>query len=185
MSTLSKVAIGIFALFIISFVSCAGYVVSTNNQCVEYEKRIEAQYKKNQNVYDAFWKTVKEVAQVPEMYAEDTKKLYKEVLAGRYGEGGSRAMWQWLKEQNPNLDASLYKSIQQAIEAGRTDFKLNQTVLLDMKAQYEMYKGKFPRSFITNILGFPKIDLKQFDIVTSAETEKAFINKKADFIKIK
>jgi len=185
MSLGAKIGLGALMLFVIMAVSCGGYLISTNNQCIEYEKRIEAQYKKNQNVYDSFWKTVKEVAQVPEMYAEDTKKLYKEVLSGRYGAGGSRAMWQWLKEQNPNLDASLYKNIQQAIEAGRIDFKLNQTVLLDMKAQYDMYRSKFPRSIFASIFGFPKVDLAKMDIVTSDETEKAFVTKKSGVIKLK
>lgn len=54
-----------------------------------------------------------------------------------------------------------------------------------MKAQYETYIGKFPRVVVVNMLGFPKINLKDFDIVISTETEKAFKEKKAEAIKIR
>lgn len=185
MKTAARIGIGVAVFFLLTFISCGGYIMSTYNTCIELEKRIEAQYKNNQNVYDTFWKTVKEIAQVPEMYAEDTKKLYKEVLSNRYGKDGSKAMFQFLKEQNPNLDASLYKKIQQAIESGRTDFKKNQTVLIDIKAQYEMYINKFPRVIFARMFGFPRINLKEFDIVTSEETSQAFTTKKAGAIKLK
>lgn len=148
------------------------------NTCVEYEQRIQAQYSKNQNVYDSFWKTVKEVAQVPEKYAKDTKSLYESVLTGRYGENGSQAMFQFLKESNPTLDASLYKTIQNAMEAGRRDFKNNQTILIDIKQQYVTYVSKFPRIMVSRFMGYPKIDLTKFDIVTSDTTEKVFETKK-------
>jgi hypothetical protein len=184
MSTVVKILIGFVAFILITGISFTGCFVSINNSCITFEKQIEAQYKKNQNVYDNFWKTVKEVAQVPDKFKDDTIKLYQGIMSGRYGKNGSKAMFQFLKEQNPMLDASLYKQVQQAIEAGRNDFKNNQTILIDLKAQYEMYKGKFPTSFVASMMGFPKIDLKKFDIVTSDETDKAFETKKSAPVKV-
>lgn len=184
MNIFGKIAIGVLTLFIVFGAIGCSYFVSTKNTCVSFEQRVQAQYTKNQNVYDSFWKTVKEVAQVPDKYAKDTKSLYESVLKGRYGEKGSQAMFQFLKESNPTLDASLYAKIQEAMEAGRRDFKNNQTVLIDIKQEYQIYIGSFPRSIVVSILGYPSINLKDFDIVTSDQTEKAFKDKKADEIKI-
>ena len=115
MNIIGKIAIGVLTLFLVlGFMSCS-YVVSSKNTCVAFEQRIQAQYTKNQNVYDNFWKTVKEVAQVTDKYAKDTKALYESVLKGRYGEKGSQAMFQFLKESNPTLDASLYSRIQENV----------------------------------------------------------------------
>ena len=184
MNIVGKIAVGIVALVVLLFAVGCSYVVGTNNSCVSFEQRIQAQYTKNQNVYDSFWKTVKEVAQVPDKYAADTKSIYEAALKGRYGADGSKAVFQFLKEQNPTLDASLYKTIQDAMQSGRRDFKNNQTVLIDIKQEYQIYIGSFPRSFVAKALGYPTINLKDFDIVTSDQTDKAFQTKKADEIKI-
>jgi len=184
MNIFAKIGVGLVVLILFTIIGCGSYVASTNNTCIVYEQRLQAQYTKNQNVYDSFWKTVKEVAQVPEKYAKDTKSLYEGVLKGRYGEKGSQAMFQFLREQNPTLDASLYKTIQNAMESGRRDFKNNQTILIDIKQEYQIYINSFPRVIVARGLGFPKIDLSKFDIVTSDQTEKAFETKKVDEIKI-
>lgn len=185
MNTITKVLIGIIAIIFLGGILSCSYIMSVNNTCVDFETQIEAQYKKNQSTYDTFWKTVKETAQVPEMYANDVKNLYKEVMRGRYGADGSKAMFQFLKEANPNLDPGMYRSIQQAIESGRGSINITNQQLLSLKQKYDGYRKKFPTSIITSALGWPKIKLDDFDIVTSDETDKAFKTKKADMIKLK
>jgi hypothetical protein len=185
MTTGTKILIGAAALLVIGGVSCVGTLVGTNNSCVRHESNIKAQYKQNQNNYDNYWKKLKETAQVPEMYANDLKKLYDGAITGRYGPNGSQAVFQFLKEQNPQLDVSMYKQIQQVIEAGRNDFEASQKTLLDKKRVYEIYIGEFPNSFVAGFLGFPKIDLAKYDIVTSGETQEAFETKKAGEIKLR
>jgi len=65
-------------------------------------------------------------------------------------------------------------------------FKVECTkMLIDKKRGYEVYSGKFPRSFIAGFLGFPKIDLDKYDIVTSEETERTFKEKKSQPFKIR
>lgn len=172
-------------IFIIGIVSC-GAVIGIHNECVKQEAGIKAQYKQNQNNYDNYFKKLKEIAQVPEMYVADLKKVWDGVMSGRYGKNGSRATWQWLKEHNPKLDVSMYKKIQSVIEGGRADFEQNQKMLLDKKRLYEdTYLKVFPNSIIASIMGFPKMDLASMDIVTSEATEKIFKTKKSGHIKLK
>jgi hypothetical protein len=180
MSTALKIVLGLVALVVILGVGCVASIIGINNDFVAKEESIQAQYKQNQNNYDSMWKKIKEVASVPEMYKDDMKEVFNSAIAGRYGEKGSQAMFQWIKEHNPNFDASLYTKIQTVIESGRDSFAADQKVLLDMKRVYQTRLKKFPHSLVANNLGYPKIDLAQFDIVTSGKTEEVFKTKKDD-----
>jgi hypothetical protein len=120
------------------------------------------------------WKRIKESAQVPAMYASDLKKLYDGAISSRYGAGGSKAMFQFIKEHNPNLDASIYKQLQRTIEAGRKEFAAGQTILLDKKRVYESHLRSNTGVVWAGVLGYPTIDLDKFDIVTSGRTQDAF-----------
>lgn len=171
--------LGLFGLCIF------GAVVSLNNGCVLQEAGIVAQYKQNQNNYDNYFKKVMEVAQVPDMYTNDLKELYDVAMKGRYGSNGSGAIFQWLQEQNPTLDVGVYIQIQQVMEAGRNSFEVNQKMLLDKKRVYETYIKTFPNNVLASFLGFPKLILSDYDIVTSTETEAIFQQKKSEYLKIK
>ena len=180
-----KIFIGA-VLFTLLLGGCGvGAVIGFNNDCVNQETGLKAQYKQNQNNYDNYIKKLKETAQVPDMYADDLRKLYKETITGRYGADGSKAMFQFLKEQNPTLDSSLYTKIQQIIESGRNSFEADQKTLLDKKRVYENKLQQFPGNIVASTLGFPKINLADYDIVTSQETDDAFKNKKSDPVNLR
>lgn len=179
--------IGLVLLAIVFFIGSlfVGSIIGINNELVNQEQIIKAQYDENRNNYDNFFKKVREVSQVPAMYTEDLKKVYDGVISNRYGKDGSQAMFQFIKEHNPNFDASLYKQIQQVIEAGRNDFETNQKMLIDKKRVYETMLNVFPKNILAKILGFPKIDLSKLTIITSDETEKAFQTKKSEPLKLR
>ena len=185
MSTGLKVALGVGVLFLVVGVSCAGSLIGTNNGLVAQEQGIKAQYKQNHNNNDNMWKKIKEVAAVPTMYTDDLKKVYDSAIQNRYGPSGSQAMFQFLKEHNPTFDSSKYIQIQRVVEAGRNSFESNQTMLIDKKRTYETELGQFPTNFVAGFLGFPKIDLDKFDIVTSESTQEAFETKKTDEVKLR
>lgn len=184
MNTLTKVLLGGVTLVVVIGFILFGGVVSLNNEFVRQEAGIKAQYKQNQNNYSNYFNKLKEIAQVPKMYAKDLKDIYTAAIKGRYGEGGSKAVFQFLKEQNPNLDASLYTKIQSVIESGRNSFEADQKLLLDKKRVYEQDLQVFPNSFIAGILGFPKIDLDEYDIVINDATAEAFETKRAGPIEL-
>lgn len=185
MSRKLVIALGVvLPLFI--FGSLVGsWLMSVNNNCVSYEQKIKKQYEQNKNVYDNYFKTVKEAGQVPEMYIEGLKKVFDSAMTSRYGEEGSRAVFQWIQEQNPQVDPAIYKKIQDIIEAGRNEFSANQTTLLDVKREYETYFGRWPTSWGVRLVGYPRINLADYGIVTSAKTEEEFKNKKSEPIQLK
>lgn len=179
------VAIGVVVGLVVLLFVGIGIVVSTNNTCVVHEAGIKAQYDQNKNNYDNYFKKLMEAAQVTDAYRDDMQKLYDGVMAGRYGANGSQAMMQWIKEHNPNVDAALYRQLQQIIEAGRNGFEADQKQLIDKKRSYEIYTASFPRNLAVSVLGFPKIDLAKYGIVTSERTEQDFERKKSEPFKIR
>lgn len=183
-NTLKIVLAGLAVMFTV-FIIIVATVWGFYNTCVRMERGLEAQYSQNQNNYSNYFSTIKELAQVPSMYTDDLQKVYKGVMEGRYGADGSKAVFQFIKEHNPDFDSSLYGKIQNAIMAGRQSFEADQKMLLDKKNAYLIRLETGIGAVLSGILGFPRKDLSVFDIVTNAETEEAFRTKKAAPIQLR
>lgn len=175
---MNKLVIGILAsvvgLIVIVVAACFMSYVSANNYGAAVEAQLRAQYSNNQNILTGYYQKIKEAAQVPDMYAEDLKKVTTAAIQGRYGDKGSQATFQWLKEQNPQLDVKVYTKLQQIIEAGRDEFKNGQSKMLDIKRQYEAQQGFFWRGMWLRIAGYPKEDMSKYKPVIVDSVEKAF-----------
>jgi hypothetical protein len=183
-----QVLIGLSAVvgivILVGVLFAVGYV-SFSNQANSFEVSIRNKYENNQNVYDNGFKKVSEIAQVPAMQVDALKQIYDAAIKGRYGANGSQATMQWIKEQNPNLDQSTFRKIQQTIEEFRDEFQSNQTALISERQEYERYLSATTSGRFYNMIGnYPHIDMSKFDIVTSDQTEKAFETKKADPLQI-
>lgn len=181
---MSKVAIGILAaaglVVVIGLGLILGYI-SFTNEANRQEIGIKAQYDKNRNIYDNGWKSVMEMAQVPQMYAEQLKELYQDTLKGRYGANGSQAMMQFIQESNPQLPAEIYVKLQQRMEAFRTEFMSTQNDLVSRKQTYEnLLTATTSGRFYNMIGGYPHIDLDKYSIVTSDKTEEDFERKRSE-----
>lgn len=171
-------ALGSFMALVVMVV--IGYVNFGNN-ANQFEIIIKAQYKQNQNNYDNGWKEVMEKAQIPDMYTNRLQELYRTAMTGRYGQDGSKALFQFLQEQNPTLDPEIFRQIQQSIETFRKRFEAEQKTLIAKKQTYETYLyATYAGRFYNMIGGYPRIDLDEYDIVTSEKTTEDFKSKKAE-----
>lgn len=174
--------LGIVVLFAVIYIAM---VFGYRGDCVRAEAGIKAQYEQNQNNYDNMWKKFKEMTQVPDMYVADMKKLWDSAIQGRYGEGGSKAIVQFITEHNPQLDSAIYTKLQTAIEAGRNSFSADQQQLVDKKRQYEVVLLGNRALFVGFFFGFPTIDFDDYAIVTSDETQDAFKTRKSGRIELR
>lgn len=161
------VVAGIAAVGVTSWISA----YNTGNRL---ENAIKATYEDNQNVLAQYSNRIAEAAQVPAMQRDDLTAVVTAALDARYGEDGSRAMFQFLQEQNPTIDSSVYVELQRIIVAGRQDFQVAQTRLIDQKRVYETALGSFWQGTWMGLAGFPRVDLDEYNIVTNARTEEAF-----------
>ena len=161
------ILIAILIVAIASYISAVNYGVSAEN-------RLKAEWENNEQILAQYSQKIGEAAQVPGMARDDLIKVFTGALGARYGAGGSQATMQWIKEQNPNLDAKMYIKLQQMIEAGRDEFKNAQTKLIDVKRQYENALGFFWQGMWLRIVGYPKIDLSKYKIITNDYANDAF-----------
>ena len=157
----------------VAFTLVASYVTNYNygNRA---EKTIQATWTDNENILAQYSLKVMEVAQVPAMYKADVIEIYTKTLEARYGEEGSQAMFQFLKEQNPQIDSELYGRIQQIMEAGRTEFRVAQTRLVDQTRVYETNLGYLWKGFWLETAGYPTINLAEYQPITSDYASEAF-----------
>jgi len=175
--TIVGIIVGIAVLLAASL--AFGYV-NFGNEANRSENGIVAAWTNNKNVYDNGWKTVMEKAQVPKEYIGQMKDVYDGVMKGRYGPNGSQALLQFIKEQNPTIDASVYRDIQQAVEIFHNQFAQAQTELVSRKQEYQnLLTGTMHGRFYNLVAHYPHIDLSKYDIVTSTKTEQDFDTKRA------
>ncbi len=159
----------IFGVVIALLIGFGSNIVSIYNYGNRAEKQIVAEHKNLENVLGQYSIKVAEAAQVPDMYKSDMKEVVSAALQGRYGANGSKAVFQWLKEDNSpaKLDSALYAKIQQIIEAGRNEFQNNQTRFIDIKRGYETNLGYAWTGLWLGVFGYPRIDLDKYQITTT------------------
>jgi hypothetical protein len=198
MSSNSNVILGLVGAAALTLVIGGGTLamvgVGAYNNIIKQEKGITAVYRGSMLEYDKFWKTVSETAQVPDRYKDDFKDVLLSATEARYE--GKDPMMNWIQEQNPALDATLYAQVQRVIETGRQDFTVSQTTLVDRQRKYDESLSVFPNSLFASWVGFPSelcspgtcteyqpqedidhdglITVMDYRIVTSAKTKNTF-----------
>jgi len=165
------VVVGIFVAIIGVAV---GSYISNYNYGNRTENQIVASSENNENILAQYSLKISDMAQVPTMYKDDVKEVYTAAITGRYGADGSKAMFQWLKEKNPDLDPSMYVRLQQAMEAGRNKFENAQTELIDIKRGYKTNLGYLWKGMWLRIAGYPKLNLDKYKIITSTHAQETF-----------
>lgn len=145
MSATAIVIISIVALIII----IVSLYFSYNNKEIALRKESQAQLGKIETVRDRMFQIIREQANVSNEYREAFEKIYPEIIAGRYREGGE--LMKWIQEANPQFDTSLYKTLSNSIEIQRTAFTSEQNRMLDILNQRNTLIESYPsRWFITN-----------------------------------
>jgi hypothetical protein len=160
----------------VAIICGTSYVVSYNS-ANRLEKSVEAAAENNKNILAQYGNKIAEAAQIPDMQRDDLIAVTTAAIEGRYGKDGSKALFQMITEQNPQLDPTLYVQLQQMIEAGRNDFTFAQTELVEKTRIYETQLGSFWTGTWMNVAGYPKIDLEDYKIVSTVRADEAFETK--------
>ena len=173
---------GIFLALIL--LVCGSAYIGAANYGNASEQALQAKLSDSQNILANYTTSIAEMIQVPEMYKKDLGDIIDKTFKGRYGDGGSKAMFQFIKEQNLNLDPSMYKNVQQKMESGRNEFKDSQTALIDYKRSYMTSLGSFWDGFWLKRAGYPKMDLAAIQPVINDHTAEAFKTHRDEGIKL-
>lgn len=176
----------ILLLVAITFFGSIAFLVgsyfSYANKAAEIENLLITKRDDNKNVMAGYSTKIKEIAQTAHLGTDAQMKLIELANKSRYGDSGSKASVSFITEQNPNIDMSLLKNMQQVIEAERTRFTTVQTEMLDIRRSYKTMLSKPYDSFWLHLAGFPKIDFKDFDVISNSYTDKSFEEKRAEAI---
>lgn len=172
-STLSVV--GVIAIVLVVCLLAGGctvgiWAVSVNNKAVDLERAITAQQGVCEVQYDTMKKTIFQEAQISDKYAEDFKKVFPEIIAGRY-KGEGNPLLKFITESNPKFSTKLYAKLMVTIESQREKFKTEQKKLLDLVREHESLTSpdRFPHRFVVGGRRTPDIT-----IVTSDDAKDAF-----------
>lgn len=165
------IGVGLLALLIVGVISYASAVAFG----AQHENGIKATYENNKQILGSYTTRVAEMAQVPEMARDDLAAVMESAFNGRYGENGSQAAVQLIVEAYPGqIDPALYRNLQTTIEAGRIEFRDNQTILIDKKRTYQQNLDYVFKGFWLRMAGYPKINLDDYNVVTSTSAERSF-----------
>lgn len=151
-----------------------GSFISYGNYGARAENGLQTKLDDNRQLLGKHSTQIAEMAQVNDMYKDDLKEVYTAAIEGRYGENGSGAVMQWIKEQNPNMDSALYIRLSQKIEANRDEFANAQRELLDQKRVYQNALDVFWSGLWLKLAGYPKINLDDIKVVNSTHSNKAY-----------
>jgi len=143
--------------------------VSYSNSEVRLRNQVTAQQKSNEAVFDNTWKIISQQAQIADQYKEAFKKIYPDLMAGRYGNARGGALMSFITESNPTFDVKLYEKVANSVEAQRTVFTNEQRKLIDIKREHDNVRTTFPGSFFVG----SRAEV-QIVIVTSSKTDAAF-----------
>lgn len=168
------IVLGVLAALVALIIAGIMIVIGANNTANSFEQQIKAQREANENSLATYGQKIQEAVQVPALMREDLMKAARAAMEGRYGADGSKAVVQVLREQNPNLDPSLYTRLTQIIESGRDEFKTRQDRLVDIKRAYTTALGSLPQGAIMRFVGFPRINLDDYKIVSTERAQDAF-----------
>lgn len=174
----AKLVLGVIAFFFSAFLLMGGALVMMYIDAANYgnatEVTLEQSWSDLQNVHGQYTLKVQEVAAVPETYKNDLKEVMVGVMQSRMGQDGSKALFQFFKEHNINIDSAMYIKIQQIIEAGRNQIEVHTRRVLDVKGTYQERLGRIPDKFFLAFAGYPKVDLAKYKPIVSNHTKETF-----------
>lgn len=170
---------GIIAISFVALLFLIGGTIAVSyikyaNMGARMENTIKAEYEDMQNILGQYAPKIRDALGVTELQTDAVLKVFTGANESRYGKGGSNATFQWIKEQNPNLDQTTFVKVQQLIEAGRNKFENAQTKFIDTKRAYRTQLDYVWSGLWMSIAGYPKIDLDKYKIVKSSHATKAF-----------
>lgn len=177
----AMVGLGMLAVVGITVASLVGQYYSSYAEGARSDEQVVAAYDDMESILGQASLKVAEVAKVPGMMSSDLQDVIKAGMEGRYGENGSQATFQWIQENYPGqVDASLYKQIQQVIEGSRANFESAQRKFIDIRRGYQTKLNNDPllaEGWWLKLAGFPKIDLDEYAIISSGHAKETFKTK--------
>lgn len=155
-------------------------LISVYNQEASLKVLYDAKVKDNQSEFDNMWKKISQTAEIPDKQKDAFKEVFVEYAKARTSSNAGSVM-NWVQENNPAIDLSIYNQILNIVTASRDGWTMRQKELVDISRQYNNNLAIFPRNLMLKLCGFQVVDPQ---IITSSRTEKAFESGKDDDVSL-
>jgi hypothetical protein len=166
------------ALLLIVGMGCTVSYIGFRQDCVSFENNISAQDKEMQNVDTEITNSLQTQGLAVGEYKDLVVGAIKAANTGRYGADGSKAMMQWIKEQNPTIDPSIFKKIMVCAESGYAKFAAAQRKKIDLCRVYRKQLEQQQQVPIWGSIvtaGFPRKPWTELErVIVSEDTAKTW-----------
>lgn len=169
---IAAVVVMVIALFAMMVGSgFVGFFNTSTRLTASYEAKVDA----NKADFDNMWKTLKQVASVPDQHRkgfESVMTKYAEARTGG-GEGSGDTFLSIMNEAVPDFtgSADLFAKIQTVVEAKREGWTMRQKELRDLKREHDTLLRTFPGAFYNGFIGHEELVAV---VITSGKTKETF-----------
>jgi hypothetical protein len=155
--------VGMFGMGTLSFFNTSTSLITA------YEAKLDA----NKADFDNMWKTIQQVAQVPDQHKEGFKDVMTSYAAARSSGEGAGSFLSIMKEAVPDFsgNAELHAKIQTVVEAQRGVWTTRQKELRDIKRAHDTLVRTFPGVAYNALIGHEELVAV---VITSTKTEATF-----------
>ncbi len=182
MNTAAKTGITIGAVVAVGLLWFISSYFGYANDAVDFEVAVEAGVEDNRQQLGQYRISVVEATSVLGLGSDLQGDSVTKQIEARYGEGGSNAAMQWIKENNhAGVSQEVLVGINRQIQAGRTDFANAQKRLLDVCRGYKRLQRQPYSRFWLGVTGYPSDEYNDVGgngtlcrAVTSAGAKSAF-----------
>ena len=150
---------------------------SYNNEEKTLRNKAEAEIGVLEASVDNCWKKIAQVSKASEKYEKAFKESYAEIFSARYE--GDNPLMNWIKEDNPKLDSSIYKKIQDIIDSERDHLLAQQTTVLDVIREHKTLCETWPGNWF--IKNKTPIEFKVISSTRTKEIMKTGLDDNIDF----
>src|SRR5262249_3011764 len=137
--------LGIVVALIAGAFSIYSYFNTLQQQGVDYETQLNAQYLDNQNILSAYKSTIYEQAGIANLKSDKLDQIITDAVKGRYeghtsAQPGQGQLFSAITEAYPNIDLNVYDKIAEQVAKGREGYRATQTKLLTMLQGYDKWR---------------------------------------------
>lgn len=174
----------VFALLFGTMLLVAGAVtvwaIGVQNRFVSLENQISAEYDKGKAILSQGGQAVADMSKLTGVAAKQIKDVTVSAIQGRYGDGGSKAVFQVLQEQNGAVDPQLYRNVQAKIAGTREEFQNNQNLVTDRKRAAYTMLDTIPTKYVLGFFGQPDKNIgyrgqkDDYPVILSVQSKSTF-----------
>lgn len=174
------IALGVIGLIGAVLVMAVVWAIGLKNEFVRLESDITASHQGRQANLSQYTLRIMEMVKVPKMQRDDLKATIEAQIKSRYGQDGSKAVFQVLKENNVAVTPELYTNIQKEISGGRKDYEQNEKRLIEAKRIACNRIQTSPGDIVLRAFGYPTLhfgcrgDKDDYPVILSESSKDTF-----------